>query len=290
MALKANYQRLASAIEDRCDLDYHSPETGFNACAIINPGAPEPIASGTLPCNNGNDRPPDAQLYPGPADDAVCNENGGPAVPRASRLYRGIELTTRYTMTDRLWVQAWYVYSSLRGNYDGAASLRDGQTDPGINADFDYWQFDRSNSSGKLYLDRPHAFQLSATYQAPFGLTAGFTGYVRSGPPRNQMLFFNDSYGGQLYGVPRGTYGRAATQYEIGLTLGYQLQLGPVSVTPRLFVYNLLNRQGETRIQDDFNPTGDFDEAGYDLQHVDFGKILERQEPRLIRLALRVSF
>jgi Carboxypeptidase regulatory-like domain/TonB-dependent Receptor Plug Domain len=290
VGLKANYQRLASAIEDRCDLDYHSPETGFNGCAIINPGSSEPTASGALPCHNGNDRPADARIYPGPADDAVCNENGGPAVPRASRLYRGLELTARYTMADRLWIQAWYVYSSLRGNYDGAASLRDGQTDPGINADFDYWQFNRSNSSGKLYLDRPHAFQLAATYLAPFGLMAGFTGYVRSGPPRNQLLFFNEFYLGQLYGVPRGSFGRAATQYEINLAVGYQLRLGPVTVTPRLFVYNLLNRQGETRIQDDFNPTGDFDANGNDIQHVDFGKVLERQEPRLIRLGVRVSF
>ena len=193
-------------------------------------------------------------------------------------------------MGDRLWIQAWYVYSSLRGNYDGAASLRTGQTDPGVNADFDYWQFDRSNSSGKLYLDRPHAFQLSAAYLAPFGLVAGFSGFVRSGPPRNQLLFFNDGYGGQLYAVRRGFFGRAATQYEINLAVGYQIHVGPVSITPRLFVFNLLNRQGETRIEDDFNPNGDFDAEGNDLQHVNFGKILQRQEPRLIRAAVRISF
>ncbi len=290
VSLKGNYQRLGSAIEDRCDLDYNSPLTGFNGCAILNPGSPEPIASGELPCYNSNERPENAVLYPGPADDALCNENGGPAVPRASRLYRGIELTARKSMGDRLWIQAWYVYSSLRGNYDGAASLRTGQTDPGINADFDYWQFDRSNSSGKLYLDRPHAFQLSATYLAPFGLVAGFSGFVRSGPPRSQLVFFNDGYGGALYGVRRGFFGRAAAQYEINLAVGYQLQVGPVSITPRLFVFNLLNRQGETRIEDDFNPNGDFDENGNDLQHVNFGKILERQEPRLIRAAVRISF
>ncbi|MGH9366592.1 MAG: hypothetical protein ACRD3M_02820, partial [Thermoanaerobaculia bacterium] len=290
LGLKGNYQRLGRAIEDRCDFDYTSPVTGFNACAIINPGSDGAYAQGQLPCHNSSDRPENAVPYPGPADDALCNENGGPAVPRVSRLYRGIELTARKSWGERLWIQAWYVYSSLRGNYDGAASLRSGQTDPGINADFDYWQFDRSNSSGKLYLDRPHAFQLAATYSAPFGLMAGFAGFVRSGPPRNQLLFFNDGYLGQLYGVGRGSFGRAATQYEIGVAVGYQLKVGPVSITPRLFVFNLLNRQGETRIQDDFNPDGDFDEAGNDIQHVDFGKILERQEPRLLRVTVRISF
>jgi hypothetical protein len=300
VGIKANYQRLARVIEDRCDLDYLSPLTGFNGCAIINPGSSEPIASGALPCggrtrpdgtvSSGNDRPPNAVPYPGPADNELCNENGGPAIKAASRLYRGIELTATKSMADRVWLQLSYIYSSLRGNYDGAASLRSGQTDPGINADFDYWQFDRSNSNGKLYLDRPHTLQLSATYLAPFGLTAGFTGYVRSGPPRNQLLFFNDGYGGQLYAVRRGFAGRAAAQYEINLAVGYQLKIGPVSVTPRLYVFNLLNRQGETSIEDDFNPTGDFDANGNDIQHVDYGKILARQDPRLIRAAVRISF
>ncbi|MGH9363699.1 MAG: TonB-dependent receptor [Thermoanaerobaculia bacterium] len=299
VGLKGNYQRLGRVIEDRCDLDYNSPLTGYNFCAIINPGSSEPIASGALPCGHtrpdgtrtsGNDRPDNAVPYPGPADNALCNENGGPAIKPASRLYRGIELTARKSLADRVWLQASYIYSSLRGNYDGAASLRSGQTDPGINADFDYWQFDRSNSSGKLYLDRPHTLQLSATYLAPFGLTAGFTGFVRSGPPRNKLLFLNNGYGAQLYAVRRGFVGRAAAQYEINLAVGYELRIGPVSITPRLHVYNLLNRQGETRIQDDFNPTGDFDKAGNDIQHVDYGKILQRQDPRLLRVTVRVSF
>jgi hypothetical protein len=297
VGLKGNYQRLGRVIEDRCDLDYHSPLTKFWQCAILNPGSSGPAASGALPCgwtrpdgtrSTGNQRPDDARLYPGSADLALCNENGGPATKPAARLYRGIELTATKSIADRAWLQISYIYSSLRGNYDGAASLRTGQIDPGINADFDYWQLDRENSSGKLFLDRPHTLQLSATYLAPFGLTAGFTGYVRSGPPRNKLIYFNDDYG--LYAVRRGFAGRAATQYEINLVFGYELRLGPLSVTPRLYVYNLLNRQGETVIDDYFNQTGAFDAAGNDIQDVNYGKILQRQDPRLLRLAVRLSF
>jgi hypothetical protein len=299
VGVKGNYSRLGRVIEDRCDLDYGSPLTGFNACAIVNPGSSEPIASGALPCGHtrpdgtrttGNDRPPNAALYPGPADLALCNQNGGPAIKPASRLYRAIELTATKSIADRAWLQASYIYSSLRGNYDGAASLRSGQTDPGINADFDYWQFDRADSSGKLYLDRPHFLQLSGTYLAPFGLSVGLTGYLRSGPPRNKLLFFNDGYRGQLYATRRGFEGRAPTLYEIHLALGYELRIGPATVAPRLYVYNLLNRQGATRIQDDFNPNGDFDAAGNDIQHVDYGKTLQRQDPRLLRASVRISF
>jgi hypothetical protein len=61
-------------------------------------------------------------------------------------------------------------------------------------------------------------------------------------------------------------------------------------LTLRLYVFDLYNRQGETRVQDAFNPDGSFDEDGNAVQHPDYGKILQRQEPRLFRLALRLSF
>jgi hypothetical protein len=53
---------------------------------------------------------------------------------------------------------------------------------------------------------------------------------------------------------------------------------------------DLLNRQAEVRVQDAFNPDGAFDANGNAVQHPDYGKILERQEPRLFRVAMRVSF
>ena len=46
----------------------------------------------------------------------------GPASPPARRLYRGIELFARKSVGNSLWLQASYVYSSLRGNYDGGVN------------------------------------------------------------------------------------------------------------------------------------------------------------------------
>lgn len=285
VGLKGNYQDLGEVLEDRCDLDYTHPENNGNGCAIINPGSNEKYARGDFPCSNAHNARPDASEL-----DALCNENGGPAVPRASRIYRGIELTARQSFQERLWVQASYIFSSLRGNYDGAARLTSGQADPGINADFDYFVFDQHNSHGKLYLDRPHSFQLGATYLTPFGLTAGLSTYVRSGPPRNKNEFFNAGYFQEIFGVRRGTAGRAETQYEANVSLAYEFKAGPLTIAPRLYVYNVLNRQGETRVSDAFNPDGAFDAEGNAVQHPNYGKILERQAPRLFRVAMKVSF
>jgi hypothetical protein len=285
VGLKANYQRLGEVLEDRCDLDNEHPDNNGQPCAIINPGSDEKYARGDFPCSNSHNGRPDASEL-----DALCNENGGPPMARASRIYRGIELTARQSFQERLWVQASYIYSSLRGNYDGAARLASGQADPGINADFDYFVFDQHNSHGKLYLDRPHSFQLGMTYLTPFGLTAGLSTYVRSGPPRNKGEYFNAGYSQEIFGVRRGTAGRAETQYEANFSLAYEFKAGPLTITPRLYVYNVLNRQGEVRVSDAFNPDGAFDAEGNAVQHPNYGKILERQMPRLFRVALRVSF
>jgi hypothetical protein len=285
VGLKGNYQRLGEVLEDRCDLDYTHPENHGQGCAILNPGSSEKYARGDFPCSNAHNARPDASEL-----DALCNENGGPPVPRASRIYRGIELTARQSLRERLWIQASYIFSSLRGNYDGAARLVSGQADPGVNADFDYFAFDQHNSHGKLYLDRPHSFQLGVTYLTPFGLTAGMSTYVRSGPPRNKSEYFNAGYFQEVFGVRRGTAGRADTQYEANVSLAYEFRAGPLTITPRLYVYNVLNRQGEVRVSDAFNPDGAFDANGEAIQHANYGKILERQEPRLFRLAMRVSF
>jgi hypothetical protein len=285
VGLKGSYQSLDRVLEDRCDLDYLHPENHGQSCAIINPGSSERYARGDFPCQNrGNERPDAAAL------DALCNETGGPPIASASRIYRGIELTARQSFQERLWVQASYIYSSLRGNYDGAARLASGQADPGVNADFDYFAFDQHNSHGKLYLDRPHTFQLGATYRIPFGLTAGLSTFVRSGPPRSRGEYFNGGYNQEIFGVRRGTVGRAETQYEANFSLAYEFKAGPVMITPRLYVYNVLNRQGETRVSDAFNPDGAFDASGNAVQHPNYGKILERQAPRLFRVAARVSF
>jgi hypothetical protein len=285
VGMKGSYQRLGNVLEDRCDLDYLHPENHGQPCAIINPGSSERYAQGDFPCNNRGNERPDAAAF-----DSICNENGGPPIGKASRIYRAIELNARQSFSERLWTVASYIYSSLRGNYDGAARLASGQADPGVNADFDYFHFYQHNAHGKLYLDRPHSFQMAVTYLAPFGLTAGLSTYVRSGPPRNKMEYFNFGYNQEIFGVRRGVVGRADSQYEVNLSFAYEWKKGPLTITPRLYVYNLLNRQGEVRVQDAFNPDGAFDASGNAVQHPDYGKILERQEPRLFRAALRVSF
>jgi hypothetical protein len=76
----------------------------------------------------------------------------------------------------------------------------------------------------------------------------------------------------------------------MNLSFAYEFKTGPLTIVPRLYVFNLLNRQGETRVSDAFNPDGAFDADGNAVEHPNYGKILERQAPRLFRVALKLSF
>jgi len=284
VSLKGTYRRMRAALEERCDFVATGPN---NKCAIINPGSSATYASGQAPTCNG--------LFD---NDAwyQCSESGGAATPPAKRIYRGIEVLARKTVGDRFWLQASYVYSSLRGNYDGGVNESGyGQTSVGTNSDFDYpaiWH----NGYGALYLDRPHRFRMDGYWVTPFGLSIGLQAYAESGAPLNRLGFFNSFYGSVVYLVPRGSAGRLPTLWEGNLTLSYPIVAGPVTVTLQTYVFNLFNNQIATARDESWSldPPPGFPATIYDPNQAktnnDYGKVIERSAPRSFRAALRVSF
>lgn len=284
VALKGTYRRLGNAIEDRCDLDYTRPETNFNSCGIMNPGSSGAIARGDIPGCNGLD----GNFY-------SCGDTI-PATPPARRVYRGIEVLARKSWGDRLWAQASYVFSSLRGNYDGEISNGYfGQTDPGINADFDY-PAGYHDSYGRLFLDRPHRFRLDGYYVTRFRLSIGLQAYVSSGPPLNMLGYFNQFYGSYVQLVPKGYAGRLPPEWDANLTLAYPISLGLVTVTLQAYVYSLFNNQTPTSHDTalTIDQPSDYPTSLYSpnqpQNNPEYGKVNTRLEPRYYRAAIRVSF
>ena len=282
VGLRGTYRRLNRAIDDRCDFDV---SRGLNRCAFVNPGSSGAFASGQVPTCNG--------FLDNPA--AYGCSDSGPATPRASRIYRGIELLTRKTVTDRLWVQASYVYSSLRGNYDGGVNETFGTTTPGFNRDFDYpslWH----DASGRPFLDRPNRFRLDGYWVSPLRLSVGLQAYAVSGPPLDQIGYFNVIYGPGVYLVPRGSVGRLPTQWDANLTLAYPIEFGPTTVTLQAYVFNLFNNQiAMTRDNAwTLGPGADYPASILDpaqpQTNPEYGKNTSRTPPRQFRAAVRVSF
>jgi hypothetical protein len=294
VGVKGMYRNLGNTIEDRCDLDASSPLTNFNSCAIINPGSNSPLATGVgIPGCNGLD-----------GLSASCFDSV-PPIGAAKRTYWGGEMVARKQFTNALWAQASVVYSSLTGNYDGEVREGRGQTDPGINADFDYFQF-QHNNQGKLFLDVPWRFRLDASYTTPFKMYAGVNFYLQSGAPLNKQGYFNSGYGAEIMLVQRGSAQTLPTLYEMNLTLGYPIALGPVTITPQVYAFNLLNMQQVTLKDVRYStsqPAGYTSCSGvtypapcslYDPNqqqtNPNYNNFTTRQAPRLFRFALKVTF
>ena len=179
----------------------------------------------------------------------------------AEREYIAVSLTARKRFSNNWQLLANYVWSELEGNYDGAFQVSTGQLDPTINSAFDYADF-LINANGKLSLDREHQFRVDSSYvfdRGIFdGLTLGGSAYFRSGFPLNAYGYSSAYNNHELFLVPRGSLGRGPDEYEVDLHFGYPVNLGS-SRELNLFldVFNLLDRQEATRLDERFNRAED---------------------------------
>ena len=131
--------------------------------------------------------------------------------------------------------------------------------------------------------------------------------------PTSRLGWFNGRYPNSLYLDTRGSNGRTPTDYEMNLSLGYNLNAGPVTITPMVYVFNLLNRQTPTRYDQGFNPGGSFvtnpaspyyGQPGVEpgtgscpasasapcSDNPDYRKATRFTSPRLVRAALKITF
>jgi hypothetical protein len=285
VGLKGTYRTLRNVVEDRGDLDYNAPETNYSQYGLMNPGSNGPIASGNIPTCNGLDDPYNE-----------CGIVPGPATPEVSRIYRGIEIFARKSIGTSLWLQASYVYSSLRGNYDGAVNQGTiGQTWPGINLDFDYPQLWERNAYGILALDRPNRFRFDGFWVSPWRLSVGLQAFAESGAPLNRMGYLNQ-YGYTVFLDPRGSAGRLPTLWGANLSLSYPIAIGPATVTLQAYLFNVFNKQIAIFRDENWSieqPEG-YPATIYDPDQAHpnpyYGYVMDRSSPRVFRAAVKVSF
>ncbi len=304
VGVRYTYRNLGNTIEDRCDFDAGYPEANGNTCVIINPGSSSPYATGQgVHTCDGRD-------YIDASGNSPQSQCTGPqtmnvAVPAAERKFHGVEFVVKNRVSNQVWAQFSYLWSHLYGNYNGEASIGEfaypggGQTDPGINADFDYPRF-LTNAYGNLALDRRHQFRLDGTYTMPFGLTVALSAHLRSGSPLSEYGYFNSGYGAEGYQVvPTGSAGRTPWDYDMNLSASYAIKFSAVTVTLIAQGNNLLNHQDVLGYNQDCtvappptasavtncsavsNPTS---------ANTNYGLVTWRSSPRTLKLGARLSF
>ncbi len=213
-----------------------------------------------------------------------------PEFAPGKRYFRGIELTAQKRMSDNWMIYASYMYSTLRGNYDGSFRTIGGffARNPFITDDFDYPEF-QVNANGSLGLDRTNQAKLQTAYAFPFGLTMSASGYYQSGTPLSRIGWWNGYAGPEIFITPRGSEGRTPDTYEFDLQADYGLRLGPVTVHFLASLFNVLNRQQTTQV----DQVWAFDQADNESPtptNEQYGQGTQWQQPRTLRFGLRVSF
>jgi hypothetical protein len=184
------------------------------------------------------------------------------AAPAVDRTFKGVQLHARKRFSNRAQLFASYLWSRLEGNYDGLFQVSTGQLDPNINSAFDYADF-LINADGLLSNDRTHQFKLHGSYTLDQGiangLTIGFSTYYASGYPLNAYGYSQGYQNYEYYLVPRGSLGRGPSEYEADLHFGYPVEFGRTRLNVILDVFNVLNRQGVTRVDERYNLSSDDD-------------------------------
>ncbi|MFH1177924.1 MAG: hypothetical protein V1750_11000 [Acidobacteriota bacterium] len=211
--------------------------------------------------------------------------------PEATRTYKGLELTLRRALAGRLQLEASYVYSTLRGNYEGYFVPNYPQVAANMSLQFDFAEY---VASGRLYDDRPHRLKLYGSYVFDFGLTVGSIFAAQSGRPISALAWdpsygFGDSF---VFLGERGSAGRTPATWRWDLHLEQRLSL-PKGLAAALIldVFNVTNQNQAVDVDDNkyTMETDDLDHP-YTVPSPFWKTPTRYQTPRLLRAGLRLSF
>ena len=177
------------------------------------------------------------------------NDDAAP-VEKAQRKYTGVELHATKRFSNNYQFFGSYVWSRLKGNYDGVFQASTGQLDPNINSAYDYGDF-ALNNNGLLSSDRTHVVKFYGSYTVPTsfakGLELGLATHWESGLPLTAQGYEFAGYRNyEYYLTPRGSLGRGPSDYEADIHAGFPIAFASSKLTLIADVFNIFNRQSIT--------------------------------------------
>ncbi len=217
--------------------------------------------------------------------------------PKPKRTFEGVQIDATKRFANNWQGMASYLWSKLDGNYDGEyAPFTNAGADPNISAAYDYYDFFTNGSDlstitnkGPLSNDRRHQLKVSGVYETPVKLSIGLAAYWRSGTPLTRYGY-SDAYGRyEFFLTTRGAEGRTPSNYDADLHLGYPISVGPARVNLLLDVFNVLNTQRATLLDERWG-FQEADNASPTPVNPDYKRAVLRTAPRSTRLGVRISF
>lgn len=262
-------------------------------CVLINPGRPITIAV---------DLKDDGKLS------NVTIPAASTGLVPYTREYNALEFSLAKEFDGKWGGSASYTYSKSFGTAEGYVNSTIQQTDAGVSQDFDFGKL-ADGSNGPLPNQHTHAFKIFGTISLTdnFRLGANFSaisgrpisrigfvpsdsGGVSQGYSTASSYYYLDSTGKTVLGQ-RGDQGETDWVRQLDLQLAYTDKVGKSNYTLQLDIFNVLNSQAVT----DVNQVNDYSRATTTVGQVgqlsqNYGLPLAFQAPRAVRISARYEF
>jgi len=295
LGVKGIYRQLETTIEDvaidAAVIDYYNSGDGTWDDTLVGGDTVEDTFGGFhqyVLTNPGNDM----SVFIPEQDEQITLTADQLNYPEATRDYAAIEFTVDRPFDGQWAMNASYTWAHSWGNHEGYVKSDNGQDDAGITTNFDQPGL-VDHSYGNLPNDRRHTIKVYGSYALESGLRFGASLMWQTGRPRNcfgphPTDVFAAAYGsashfcdlnddGFAEGLPRGSIGNTPDLLNVDLGAQYNMEVGNFDMLFALDIFNVFNSANPTQIY----------EIGTSL---DYGKVLQYQRPRFMRLSARVQF
>lgn len=229
-------------------------------------------------------------------------------IPEPKRQYTALEFTLSGKASDKMWINASYVWSHSWGITEGLVKTDTNRDAPGWTTSYDYADL-MDHGSGNLPNDRRHVIKIAGTYNITDDLILGWNSEIASGTPVNKFGIHPvdvdscaegsawDDCISQFYGplsfydwqgnpAPRGSAGSTPWTAELDLSLTYLMDIADNRLTLSAKVYNVFNAATATQV-DQANALQDGDNV---IANPEWNRTTRRLESRYVALTARYEF
>ncbi|MBZ5637188.1 MAG: carboxypeptidase regulatory-like domain-containing protein [Acidobacteriia bacterium] len=181
------------------------------------------------------------------------------AFPKATRTFRGVELTLSRKLRDKYWFNLSYLYSRTFGNYRGRYFAESEERDPNVTEAFDVPAL-VVNSTGLLPQDKTHQVKLYGSYRVTPSVSLGAAYRFATGSPisaTTDPAGGSTPFFGPIFLLERGSVGRTPSLRNLDANVAWEIRdAGRAKLSMYLDVFNLLNEQKPVRVDEQFLAVG----------------------------------
>lgn len=208
--------------------------------------------------------------------------------PGASQTFHGGEIQLVKRLRNRWMLRGNFAYNDWTQNVS-AESIYDPNNEWGTGAPNEDGGIAVGYARGTIWVHSRWQFNVSGLYQLPWDVNFGMNFFGREGYPAG--YYYRSPIDRLTAGRHRPVIGklddhRLDDVFQLDLRLEKAFAIGPVTLTPSVDVFNVLNENAVIQRE---NRVGDATATGFN-QYAFFNDIVELQSPRIVRAGFRVSF